>query len=73
MKTYKQYEAEQTLPSSKQIKDIVTLDLGDSGKIENCRIAEVHFEEGKVYYDVEVLITKDEAIRLHHVDSVVVK
>ena len=73
MKKYKQFEAEQTLPSAKQINDIVTLDLGISGKIENCRIAEVHFEEGKVYYDVEVLIGESDAIRLHHIDSVVIK
>jgi hypothetical protein len=55
MKHIKLFE-DNELPSHFQIKDLVVVDFGEAGKLTNCRIHEVHFDEAKVYYDVEVMV-----------------
>jgi len=49
------------LPSNHKIGDKVTLDFYDAGKIDNCTISEVHFSEGSVSYDIEIVVkTQDD-------------
>lgn len=76
MKHIKVFE-ENKLPSHFQIKDVVDLDFGRSGKLTGCRIYEVHFDEEKVTYDIEVMInfsTKEGSVTIiKDVDSTFVK
>lgn len=57
MKYLKLYEEE--LPSHFQIKDNVFLEFGEAGTLRNCRVAEVHFTESDVSYDIEVMVKGD--------------
>lgn len=49
-------EGHANYPSLFKFKETVDLDFFDSGKIKNCKIKAIRFTEGKVKYDVEVLI-----------------
>jgi hypothetical protein len=65
------------LPSQHQIGDKVILNFFKSGRIENCRILNVHFSLGKVRYDISVNMANNEEkfvnTRLYNVDSAFVE
>jgi hypothetical protein len=44
------------LPSNHKIGDKVTLDFYDAGKLNNCSILEVNFNESDVSYDIEITV-----------------
>jgi len=46
------------LPSAHQVGDKVSLNLFESGSINNCEVIGVKFNESKVYYDIAVLLVE---------------
>ncbi len=46
------------LPSAHQVGDKVSLNLFESGSINNCEVIGVKFKESKVYYDIAVLLVE---------------
>ena len=73
MKHIKIFE-ENKLPSHFQIKDEVVVDFGYAGKLTKCRVHEVHFDEEKVTYDIEVMVEfLKEGTIIKDVDSTFVK
>jgi hypothetical protein len=60
MKHIKIFEDDHKLPSAYQPMDLVAVDFGEAGKLVNCRVAEVHFTESDVSYDLEVMVHNDD-------------
>lgn len=61
------------LTSNHKIGDKVTLDFYDAGKLNNCIISEVHFNESDVSYDIEITIKDDMKTIIKSVDTEFVK
>ena len=59
-------------PSRYKIGEMVTLDFHESGKISDCKVDSVSFDEAKVYYNVEIPIISGRSIVIEKVDSICV-
>jgi hypothetical protein len=42
-----------------EIEEQVTVDFGPGGKLNNCIVQAITFEEGQIYYDIGVLVNVD--------------
>jgi hypothetical protein len=63
----KEFASDHTwLPSRFGHNEAVRLDFGDSGHVDGCKIAKIHFTESKVLYDVTITALNT---RLYNVDS----